>query len=146
MRPLLVLILIPLLALAAACGDEGASAGATDAQASQELSVMMRDIAFEPAVIEVERGTLVRLNFENSGILVHDFTIDSMPMWGMRMSGGVSNGGHGDHGAERAMHLALAGGGHGMIEFEATEPGEYIYYCDEPGHRDAGMHGVLRVR
>lgn len=144
MRQLVVFVLATLMMVTVACG--GSDAAPATAEPSLDVTVTMRDIAFEPTVIEVERDTLVRLNFENSGALMHDFTIDSMPMRGMRMSGGTSAGGHGDHGAGRTMHLALATGNRGMIEFEATEPGEYVFYCDEPGHREAGMHGVLRVR
>lgn len=128
-----------------ACGsDDGSPTPSTDA-AVREVSVMMRDIAFEPEVIEVRLGETVRLDFQNSGAFAHDFSVDSMPMGRMEMTGGTSVGGHGGHGAGAAMHMALAAGEHGMIEFEATETGEYVYYCNEPGHREAGMHGILRV-
>lgn len=140
------MVLFGLLSLGVtACGDDdSAPAPSTDAEV-RKVSVTMRDIAFEPAVIELRRGETVRLSFENSGALVHDFSIDSMPMGRMEMTGGTSGDGHGGHGSEAAMHMALGAGEHGVIEFEATEAGDYIYYCNEPGHREAGMHGILRV-
>jgi len=146
MRRAVVLIAFGLLSLgiAACAGDDSSPPPGTDAEV-REVSVMMRDIAFEPAVIEMRRGETVRLNFENSGALTHDFSIDSMPMGRMEMTGGTSGNGHGGHGSEAAMHMALGAGEHGMIEFEATEAGEYVYYCNEPGHREAGMHGILRI-
>ena len=146
MRRAVVMVLFGLLSLGVtACGDDdSAPAPSTDAEV-RKVSVTMRDIAFEPAVIELRRGETVRLSFENSGALVHDFSIDSMPMGRMEMTGGTSGDGHGGHGSEAAMHMALGAGEHGVIEFEATEAGDYIYYCNEPGHREAGMHGILRV-
>jgi uncharacterized cupredoxin-like copper-binding protein len=146
MRRAVVLIVFGLLSLGiTACAGDDSSPNAGAEAEMREVSVMMRDIAFEPDVIELSRGETVRLNFENSGALVHDFSIDSMPMRRMEMTGGTSGNGHGGHGSEAAMHMALGAGEHGMIEFEATEAGEYVYYCNEPGHREAGMHGILRV-
>jgi uncharacterized cupredoxin-like copper-binding protein len=146
MRRAVVLIVFGLLSLGiTACAGDDSSPNAGAEAEMREVSVMMRDIAFEPDVIELSRGETVRLNFENSGALVHDFSIDSMPMGRMEMTGGTSGNGHGGHGSEAAMHMALGAGEHGMIEFEATEAGEYVYYCNEPGHREAGMHGILRV-
>ena len=146
MRRSVVLIAFGLLSLGitACAGDDSSANPGIDAEV-REVSVMMRDIAFEPTVIELRRGETVRLNFENSGALVHDFSVDSMPMVRMEMTGGTSGNGHGGHGSEAAMHMALGAGEHGMIEFEATEAGEYVYYCNEPGHREAAMHGILRV-
>ena len=146
MRRIALLVLFAVIGVgAAACGGgDGPDAGGDDATV-REVGVMMRDVVFEPAVIEVERGERVRLNFENSGALLHDFSIDSMPMGRMEVTGSVTGNRHGGHGPETAMHMALVAGKRGMIEFEATEAGEYVYYCTEPGHRDAGMHGILRV-
>lgn len=31
------------------------------------------------------------------------------------------------------------------IEFVVNQPGEFEYYCDVPGHREAGMKGLLRI-
>ncbi|MDO9445454.1 MAG: cupredoxin domain-containing protein [Dehalococcoidia bacterium] len=141
-----LLVLFAVIGLGgAACGDGDGSGTEGDDASVREVGVMMRDIVFEPAIIEVKRGERVRLNFRNSGALLHDFSVDSMPMGRMEMTGGTSGNGHGAHGPEAAMHMPLAAGEHGMIEFEATEPGDYVYYCNEPGHREAGMHGILRV-
>jgi uncharacterized cupredoxin-like copper-binding protein len=146
MKRAVVMVLFGLLGLGiTGCADDDSAPAASTAVEAREVSVMMRDIAFEPDVIELRRGETVRLTFENSGALVHDFSVDSMPMGRMEMTGGTSGDGHGGHGSEAAMHMALGAGEHGMIEFEATEAGEYIYYCNEPGHREAGMHGILRV-
>lgn len=146
MREAVILGVLSLLAVGlTACGGEDASSSSTPAAETRDVSVMMRDIAFEPNVIEVRRGETVRLNFQNNGALVHDFSVDSMPMGRMEMTGGSATDGHGGHGSDAAMHMALPAGEHGMIEFEATEPGDYVFYCNEPGHREAGMHGILRV-
>lgn len=31
------------------------------------------------------------------------------------------------------------------IEFVVTQPGEFEYHCDVPGHREAGMKGLMRI-
>ena len=128
-----------------ACGGDESPPNERDDAAVREVSVMMRDSAFEPTVIEVSRGEMVRLNLENGGALPHDFSIDSMPVERMAVTGGSSAGDHEGHGPEAAVHIALEAGDRGEIQFEATDAGEYVFYCDEPGHRDAGMHGILRV-
>ena len=146
MRRVVVLAVLSVVGfgLVACGGNDVAPTSSVDAEV-REVPVTMRDIAFEPAVIEMRRGETVRLTFQNTGALVHDFSVDSMPMGRMDMTGGTTGDGHGGHGSSAAMHLALPAGHHGMIEFEATEAGEYVFYCNEPGHREAGMHGILRV-
>ena len=32
-----------------------------------------------------------------------------------------------------------------LVEFVATEAGEYIYYCNQPGHRELGHWGTITV-
>jgi len=140
-RAALLIVLATALALGACGGEDSTS----DDAAVREVSVMMRDIAFEPAVIEVGRGEVIRLRVENGGALPHDFSVDSMPMRRMEMTGGSPAGGHGGHGDGAGMHMALGAGQRGTLEFEATDAGEYVFYCNEPGHREAGMHGILRV-
>jgi uncharacterized cupredoxin-like copper-binding protein len=102
----------------------------------------MKDNAFEPVEIAVERGALVRLELENTGALLHDFTIDDIPIEDMRMeeeSIALTPD------SDRAVNLPLEPGASGAIQFRAIESGEYEFYCDQPGHREGGMFGVLRV-
>lgn len=144
-RSMLAVLIGSVALLTAACSDDKD----TSSQQVLDRPVMMRDIGFEPADIEVMRGAMVRLNIKNDGALMHDFTMDSMPMRGMKMSGGMPAGTPGTHsgmGGNAAMHMAVGAGGRGMIEFEATEPGDYPFYCTEAGHREAGMHGTLHVK
>ena len=139
---MLVLLIGTLALLTAACSSDET----TSSSKAVNHPVMMRDIGFEPANIEVMRGTMVRLNIKNDGALMHDFTIDTMPMRGMKMSGGMQTGTHGAMGSNSAMHMALGAKTNGTLEFEATEPGDYPFYCTEAGHHEAGMHGILRVK
>ncbi len=146
MRRVAVMVVLSVFGLVVtACGGDEASPASSPATDARDVSVMMRDVAFEPDIIEVRRGETMRLNLQNDGALVHDFSIDSMPMSRIQMTGGTTAGGHGGHGSDADVHVALPPGELGMIEFEATEPGEYVFYCNEPGHREAGMHGILRV-
>lgn len=126
------------------CGG-GDGDGDAEADEALEQTVVMSDLAFDPAVVDVPVGQLVRLQFHNQGALIHDFTVDEMPHHRQRMTGASTAGGH-MHDGEFAMHYALDPAARGYMEFEATEPGEYEFYCTVPGHREAGMHGTLRVR
>jgi uncharacterized cupredoxin-like copper-binding protein len=108
---------------------------------TQVVTVAMKDTAYEPTEITVERGALVRLEFENTGERLHDFTIDDIAIEDMRMDSSNAL----QPGSDRAVKLALEPGTSSAIQFSPTEAGEYEFYCGQPGHRDAGMLGVLRV-
>ena len=43
------------------------------------------------------------------------------------------------------LHVAAEGDEHGELVFEATEAGEYEFYCSVPGHREAGMVGMIII-
>jgi uncharacterized cupredoxin-like copper-binding protein len=112
---------------------------------AQVVTVTMVDNAFQPVEIEVQRGTLVRLEFENTGTLLHDFTIDAIPIEDLRTEGGLTSGDRADQEPDRAAYLALDPGASGAMVFRATVLGEYEFYCDQPGHRGDGMVGMIRV-
>ncbi len=78
---------------------------------------------FDPDVITVDQGQDVTVVIENVTGEDHTFTID-----------------------ELGIDVSLAPGEQEEVTFTATEEGSFEFYCDEPGHRDAGMYGYLEVR
>jgi plastocyanin len=84
--------------------------------------VVAQDIAFEPAEISVPAGP-VKLTLRNEGELVHTLVVDGAAFKKL----------------ETATHGATATG-----TLEAG-PGRYAFYCDQPGHRAAGMEGTIVV-
>jgi len=77
---------------------------------------------FEPDVIMVDQGQAVTVVVENVTEEDHTFTIDELD-----------------------VDVSLAPGEQEEVTFTAAEEGSFEFYCDEPGHRDAGMYGYLEV-
>lgn len=75
---------------------------------------------FEPSEATVEAGE-VTVTMNNEDEQRHTFVIDD-PQFELDAQGGGSDS--------------------GSVEFE---PGTYTFYCDVPGHREAGMEGTLEV-
>jgi uncharacterized cupredoxin-like copper-binding protein len=101
---------------AAAAPSEGSSG-----EAAQEVTITMHDIYFDPAELTIPANTPVKVILPNQGAAVHDFSIDSL---------GIS--------------VTVNPGETGEVEINAPA-GEYEYYCNIPGHKDAGMVGKLTV-
>jgi uncharacterized cupredoxin-like copper-binding protein len=114
----------------------------------RQVSLMFHDIRFEPDRIEVSAGEIVELDVQNAGALPHDFTIERIDaeLAMQHEPAQHAPAGHDAHGEEAAVHLALIGGDRMVARLRMHEPGEYVFYCAEPGHRDAGMVGMLIVR
>lgn len=151
---LLATAAVAVVALAAACGDdnndEGDDGDLATLPVARGMTVEMRDLAFEPARMSVRAGDVVEMTFHNSGAQLHDFTIDQMDAEVMEMTpgGGAAAQEHMDDdmpGMPMAMHMAVEAGHEGVMRMRIHEPGEYEYYCTVPGHREAGMSGMLTV-
>lgn len=84
-----------------------------------QVEVVARDLSFSPTEIKVPAGTTVNLLLVNDGDLPHDITI---PALGFRV-------------------VALPGA-RASASLTASL-GEYEFFCSVPGHRDAGMEGLL---
>lgn len=90
--------------------------------ASSELFVDAGDINFTPKDLTMPANTDVALMFTNKGVLQHDFVIDNPSV-----SSGVLNGG-------QSITITIN-----------LPPGTYTFYCDVPGHKEAGQVGTLVV-
>jgi plastocyanin len=106
----------------AACGDDDSDGG--DDVPEGAIVIDAEDtLSFSPDSVEAPAGT-VTIALENLGSLQHTFVIE-------------------DH--ESELKLSVSGSGDadsGSIDLDA---GEYVFYCDVPGHRGAGMEGTLTV-
>jgi cytochrome c oxidase subunit II len=87
-----------------------------------EFTVDMVDIDYNPNEFTIPANTDVTVYLPNLGDAPHDFNIDEL---------GISS-------------PVIDGGEETSVVINA-EPGEYVYYCSVPGHREAGMEGILIV-
>lgn len=101
----------------AEAGGEGGEGGEG---ASNEPVFVAIDIAYESAPSELAPGTEVTL--ENEGTIEHNVVIE-----------------------ETDTLLLDADGGETDTATLELEQGEYTYFCDVAGHREAGMEGTLTV-
>jgi uncharacterized cupredoxin-like copper-binding protein len=118
------LALAAAIALAgAACGDDGGGRdlAAVAGPTSPRLELAAVGMAYDPDAIAVEAGT-VEVVFRNDDDILHDLRIEDQPF------------------------VLEARAGDTETAQVSLEPGRYAIYCSIPGHREAGMEGVLEVR
>jgi uncharacterized cupredoxin-like copper-binding protein len=119
---------LAVLAMAlAGCGGSGdagdADAPDTDAPAgSSGVTVVTTEFVFTPDTFSIPADTDVTVTVDNSGgVVEHDLTIDELDVY---------------------IHADPTDVVSGTINAPA---GTYDFYCSVPGHREAGMVGVLTV-
>lgn len=92
---------------------------------------------FKPESFSANNGQVVRVTLTNSGSVEHTFVVASKPRSEDDQPWQTNDG----------KEIARAqGGGSGKGNFTAPGPGEWVYYCNIPGHAVAGMHGILTVK
>jgi plastocyanin len=109
--------------LLAGCGGNGGDAPDTPGAASTTaVTVVTTEFQFDPDRFSIPADTDVVVTIDNSGgVVEHDFTIDALDV---------------DIYADPTQVVT------GTINAPA---GTYDFYCSIPGHREAGMVGVLTV-
>jgi uncharacterized cupredoxin-like copper-binding protein/mono/diheme cytochrome c family protein len=103
-------------------GSPGAGGEAGDVATSDQFTVESHDIFFVPTEIEVPSDTEVTILLPNLGASPHNFSIDELD-----------------------ISVDIAPGETKEVTVNAPE-GEYEYYCNVPGHKEAGMVGTLISR
>jgi plastocyanin len=126
-------ILLGLLLVASACGgDDGGSTSMEDGfrvqddtpvpEGARTIPVDGFSYGYTPAEIAVGPGEAVALTFTSTDSL-HDLLSEELDVYAYAQLGETVVGG-----------------------FTAPdEPGRYVFWCTIPGHRDAGMEGVIVV-
>ncbi len=116
-----------------------------------EVTVVGKDIAFDPTEITVPAGVPVRLTFINEGTIVHDWEAPDVQASNVKhISESATFKGRPDYkpvesSGTGVLH-AVAGAGETMvIEFTPEVAGAYPMQCTVPGHRQAGMVGTFIV-
>ena len=83
----------------------------------------MVDIAFQPTELNLPAGQDVTITLTNQGKLPHSFNIDDLNVH----SGDIQPG--------DTKTVTVNG-----------SAGDYQYYCDVPGHKEAGMVGTAHIK
>lgn len=102
-------------------GDDGGGDGGGAAADGNTLSVEAGDMYFEPDSLSAEAGSIT-FEVENVGGAEHTLVIEDTE--------------------ETVVDVDPGSTATGTTELEA---GTYTFYCDVPGHREAGMEGTLEV-
>ncbi len=102
--------------------EPAATPAAATGGAAQMTTVTMIDIAFEPKSVTIPANTDVTVNLPNTGASLHNFSID-----------------------ELKIDVDVTPGQSGSTKINAPA-GTYQYYCNVPGHKEAGMVGTLTVQ
>ncbi len=103
-----------------ACGDDdddAADVSSTAGGAEQTVNIAATDaLKYEPDHLTATAG-VIRIVQENKGAITHTFVLDG-------------------------QDFKLTNDESGDVDLAA---GDYVFYCDVPGHREAGMEGPLTV-
>ena len=109
--------------------------------------IEMTSFSFAPDALEVTVGDVVEIAIQNVQPVLHDLTIDAIDA-DVHVSylAGTGQHAHQDPDVEADVHFALTERGSGIVHLRINEPGEFVFYCSVPGHRESGMVGTLIVQ
>ncbi len=91
------------------------------AQGGEIINMTAFSMGFDPEVIRIKEGESFKINVKSIDI-AHSFDMDDFD-----------------------IHMSFKEGGNLIIKLNNLKKGEYEYYCAIPGHKEAGMKGVLIV-
>lgn len=119
-------------ATATATAEECPPATPTGESAASDLCVVIGefDIYYKPNVVTIPADTAVRVVLVNNGEATHNFSITD------RENTGLEN-----------LNISLTNDPGKSDETTITAPeGDYYFFCNQPGHEQAGMRGYLTVK
>ena len=121
-RFIFLIAIVSLLTLAlAACGGGSSGGGGSS---PLNVSMTATEFKYDPNVINASPGQTINLTVKNVGTVQHTWVFD-----------------------QEHIKLTMDPGQSASKTFTApTAPGTYQFYCDEPGHKEAGMVGQLIVK
>jgi uncharacterized cupredoxin-like copper-binding protein len=102
------------------------------------INIETKGNKYKPSSFIIRKNLQVSLILKNMDNTEHDIEIEDIAI--KNLSG---NAGH-QH-SNAAFHLHVPPTSQNIIEFIPLETGIYQYYCTIPGHKEAGMTGVMKV-
>ena len=135
--------------LGTACGtDHSGHAASGGGSATKTVQIEMRDLAYEPKAVSVDKGSTVRFVFTNKGKVAHDaFIGDEAAQMDheQEMRDGSQGGMAGmDHGGVDDG-ITVEPGKTAELTHTFSEAGTMLIGCHEPGHYAAGMKLTVTV-
>ncbi|UFZ07793.1 cupredoxin family protein [Bradyrhizobium ontarionense] len=126
-------------------GRHGYSAGepGDPKQPSRTIEVLLNEMEFTPARIEVRRGEQIRFVLRNAGKEDHEFLLATTPE-NLKHAAVMRKHPHMEH--DEPNGARLAPNKTAELVWRFTKPGTFEYSCLIPDHRDYGMTGHVTVK
>ncbi|WP_458205905.1 cupredoxin domain-containing protein [Haladaptatus sp. NG-SE-30] len=105
------------------CLDGGSTGSEPTTDSSKSVTVEGSEWKLEPAEIQAKKGEELTITFENVGTVAHNLTVGTFDVKTETIQPDQTDG----------------------VSFTPDQTGEFPYWCDVAGHREAGMKGTLVV-
>ncbi len=138
-----VLGLVTAVLLVGGCGGGGHESHSS--AADRVVNVAMRDIAFDPAAVEVKAGETVRFVFHNEGQLRHDAFIGDEAAQAEHEKEMQEAGSDGKDGHDGGHGITVDPGDIGSLTHKFKAGDVLVIGCHEVGHYAAGMKIAITV-
>jgi uncharacterized cupredoxin-like copper-binding protein len=110
---------------------------------SRTIEVEMSEMEYKPSRIEVKRGEQIRFVLKNAGELAHEFILASTAD-NLKHAELMKKFPEMEHDDPNSKTLQPKGNSEILWRF--TKRGTFEYGCLIPGHREAGMTGIIVVK
>jgi len=145
-RSIVSIVLLSWAAAAAAHEQHGGySAGepGNPKKPAREIVVLMNEMDYSPAVIEVKRGEQIRFVIRNVGTEVHEFLLATTAE-NLKHGEAMRKNSNMEHDEPNGVRLAAKKSGEILWKF--SKAGTFEYSCLIPTHREFGMIGKVIVK
>jgi len=143
-----------LMLLGVACGSTTATTPAQPVSAQKApavphypsaVTVRASEFAFSPTSIDLKAGQAVTLTIVNTGRVDHDMK-SALPIGGLKYTAADNDlSEQADNSAKNVFDVDFGTGHTATVTFTPTTAGTFQFYCDESGHKAAGMVGTFVI-
>jgi len=114
--------------------------------APQQVAMSATEFTFAPNTVQLMVGRPVQLTITNDGQVDHDIKSD-MPIRDLTYLKADNDADEQqENAAQGVFDVDFNKGDTSQVTFVPTKAGTYQFYCDQPGHREAGMVGTFVVQ